>query len=71
MLFTVVSGELETFVRAAGAKEAAVKSARNFRGELSPLMMVNEGRDNLEINDQSVFFLSDSILEECSMKLVS
>lgn len=71
MLFYVASGELEAFVQAASAKEAAAKSIRSFRGSISPLVMVNEGHDNVDINESSVFFLADSILEECSMRLVS
>lgn len=71
MLFCVMCGELESRVQADSARAAAVKSVRSFKGSLSPLVMVNEGGDNWDIGDSSVFFILDSILEECSMRLVS
>jgi len=71
MLFCVFSGELESCVKATSHREAAVKSVKSFKGSLSPLVMVNEGGDNWEICDSSMFFLSESVLEECSMRLVS
>jgi hypothetical protein len=71
MLFYVVSGEMDAFVKAPSAREAATKSVRSFKGSLGVLVMVNEGHDNVEIDDNSLFFLTESILEQNSMRLVS
>ena len=71
MLFYVVSGDMDAFVKAPSAKEAAMKSVRSFKGCLGVLVMVNEGHDNTEIDDNSLFFLTDSIIDQCAMRLVS
>ena len=70
MIFYVKSGGVDAVLRASSARAAAVKAFRNSDACVAPMVMVNSGGENKEIDEDSIFFLSESILDDCQMKLV-
>lgn len=71
MIYYVKTGDLNSSVRATSHREAAVMALKGSDRGLGELVMVNGGDRSYEITEDSVFFLTDDILSDCSMKLVS
>lgn len=71
MIYYVKTGDLNSSVRATSHREAAVMALKGSEQGLGELVMVNGADRSYEITEDSVFFLTDDILSDCSMKLVS
>lgn len=71
MLYYVKTGDVDTSVRASSHRHAAVKALRQCGKDLGMCVVVNEREISEENHDSSVFFLTQSILDDCSMKVVS
>lgn len=71
MIYYVKTGELDTSVKATSHREAAVMAIKGSNKGLGELVMVNEREMSEEMLDDSMFFLTDDILGDCSMRLVS
>lgn len=71
MLYYVRSGDVDTSVRASSHRQAAVKALKSSDKDFGMCVMVNLTKMSEEIQDDSVFFLTQNILDDCSMKVVS
>lgn len=71
MIYYVKTGDFDASVRAISHRDAAVAALRNSEGGLGEIVMVNEGHMSYDMNEESMFFLTDDILSDCSMRLVS
>lgn len=70
MLYYVKTGELDCSTHANDHREAAMKSLRNSDKDLGVLVIVNEREIDEENHSGNMYFLTQSILDDCSMRLV-
>jgi hypothetical protein len=70
MLYHVRSGDLDCSTHAADHREAAMKSIRSSDRDLGMLVIVNEREIDDHDEAGNVYFLTQSILDDCSMRLV-
>jgi hypothetical protein len=71
MLYYVRTGEVDMSINSTSHRQAAIEALRNSDKCLGVCVMVND-REISEVDPEgSVFFLTQSILDDCSMRLVS
>jgi hypothetical protein len=66
----VRTGDLDCRMHARNHHEAAMKSVRNSDKGLGVLVIVNEREIDESDPAGNVYFLTESILDDCSMRLV-
>lgn len=72
MIYYVKTGQVDTSIEARNHRQAAVKALRNRdEKEFAVCVMVNEQISEDGVLDESVFFLTQNILDECAMKVVN
>jgi hypothetical protein len=71
MIYYVKTGEVDTFVRAPNHRQAAIKALKGSDKNLGMCVMVNEREISECDHEGSVFFLTQSILDDLSMRVVS
>lgn len=70
MLYHVRTGGLECAVNAASHREAALKAIRSSDRDLGVLVVVNQRRMDDVDHEGNVYFHTQSIIDDCSMRLV-
>lgn len=70
MLYHVRTGHLDRRLRAASHHEAAMKAVRDSDTGLGVLVVVNEREIDEVDHEGNVYFHTQSIIDECSMRLV-
>jgi hypothetical protein len=71
MLYYVRTGNVDTSVNASSHRQAALKAIKQSEQDLGMCVMVNEQEISEKTHGSSVFFLTQSILDECLMRVVS
>jgi hypothetical protein len=70
MLYHVRSGDLDCSTHASDHREAAMKSLMGSDKDLGVLVIVNDREIDEEDHSGNMYFLTQSILDDCSMRLV-
>ena len=70
MLYYVRTGDLDCSTHANSHRHAAMKSVRGSDRDLGVLMIVNEREISEDDHSGNVYFLTQSILDACSMRVV-
>jgi hypothetical protein len=70
MLYYVRTGDLDCSLHANNHLEAATKSVRSSDKKFGVIVIVNEREIDEEDHSGDMYFLTQSILEDCSMRLV-
>lgn len=71
MLYYVKTGSLNRCLHAASHHEAAMRSLRGSSEDLGVLVIVNDREIDESDESGNRYFLTQSILDDCSMRLVS
>lgn len=72
MLYYVKTGDIDTSMMAENPRQAAVETIRASRMEPGACVIVSEERIGEMDSDGHIYFLTDSIIEECmEMRVVS
>lgn len=70
MLYHVMTGELTCTAHASNHRQAAIKALTNCDKDLGVLVVVNEREITDKPDSGNLYFLTQSILDDCSMRLV-
>jgi hypothetical protein len=70
MRYYVRTGDLDCSTDAKDHREAAVKTLRGSDKDLGVLVIVNEREIDEEDHAGNMYFLTQSILDDCPMRLV-
>lgn len=70
MLYYIRTGDLDCTADALSHRHAAIKALTNCDKDLGVCMVVNEREIDEENHSGNVYFLTQSILDDCSMRLV-
>jgi len=65
MLYYIKTGDFEASIHATNHKQAAIKTLRNSDKDLGVCVIVNERQITDEDHSGNVYFLTQSILDEC------
>lgn len=70
MLYHVMTGDLSCTANASSHRQAAIKALKNCDKDLGVLVVVNEREITEEFDSGNLYFLTQSILDDCGMRLV-
>lgn len=71
MIYYVKTGEVDAAIEAGSHRQAAVKALKDCGKGVGVCVMVNEEGGAEGFLGDSVFFLTQNILDECSMRVVN
>lgn len=70
MLYHVRTGDLDELTHASGPKQAVMKALRNSDKDLGVCVVVREMKIDDEDHSANLYFLTESIISESSMRVV-
>lgn len=70
MLYHIMTGDLSCTAHASSHRQAAIETLRNCDKDLGILVIVNEREITEDDHSGNVYFLTQSILDACGMRLV-
>lgn len=70
MLYHIQTGDLECTAHATSHRHAAIKALKNCDKDLGVCLVVNEREITEDDHSGNVYFLTQSILEDCQMRLI-
>lgn len=70
MLYYIKTGELDCTAQADSHRQAAIRALTNCDKDLGVCLVVNEREIDDEDHSGNVYFLTQNILDDCSMRLV-
>ena len=70
MIYHVRTGDLDEYTHASDPRQAAIKTLRNSSKSLGVCVVVKEREIDEEDHSGNLYFLTQNILDECSMRVV-
>jgi hypothetical protein len=70
MLYYVRTGDLDCTAQATSHRHAAIKALKNCDKDLGVCLVVSEREINEDDISGNVYFLTQSILDDCELRLV-
>lgn len=70
MLYYIRTGDLDCMTDATSHRHAAIKTLQNCEKDLGVCVIVNEREITDHDESGNVYFLTQSILDDCGMRLV-